>query len=126
MIVEAPVGAGGHDNVMYSRFHSYETHSGITKEEVSEMINKRTSMFFLALLAMILLVAACGPSEEQLRARDEARAAVLAAEARAVSLENEFASLPTEIAQLEAQIVQLQAEKNQLQAEYESLGGTGR
>ncbi len=90
------------------------------------MLKSRTSMFFIALLAMVLLVAACGPSEEQLRARDTARAAALAAEARAISLENEFGSLNEEIPQLEAQIVQLQAEKAELQAEYESLGGTGR
>ncbi len=50
------------------------------------MLKTRTSLFFIALLAMVLLVAACGPSEEQLRARDAARAAALAAEARAVSL----------------------------------------
>ena len=90
------------------------------------MLRTRTATFFLALLAMILLVAACGPSEEQLNARDNARAAALAAEARAVSLENEFGSLNEEIPQLEAQIVQLQAEKAELQAEYEALGGTGR
>ncbi len=90
------------------------------------MLKTRTSLFFLALLAMVLLVAACGPSEEQLRARDGARAAALAAEARAVSLENEYASLNEEIPQLEAQIIELEAEKAELQAEYQSLGGTGR
>ncbi|HOP26419.1 MAG TPA: hypothetical protein PLM22_00855 [Candidatus Sabulitectum sp.] len=90
------------------------------------MLRKRTSVFFLALLAMILLVAACGPSAEQIRARDEARAAALAAEARAVSLENEYADLNEEIPQLEAEIAALEVEKAELQAEYEALGGTGR
>ncbi|MCK5786632.1 MAG: hypothetical protein KAH54_08760 [Candidatus Sabulitectum sp.] len=90
------------------------------------MLKTRTAVFFIALLAMILLVAACGPSEEQLRARDSARAAALASEARATSLENEYGDLNEEIPQLEAQIVLLQVEKAELQAEYESLGGTGR
>ncbi len=90
------------------------------------MLKTRTSLFFLALLAMILLVAACGPSAEQIRARDEARAAALAAEARAVSLENEYADLNEEIPQLEAEIAALEVEKAELQAEYEALGGTGR
>ena len=90
------------------------------------MLRNRASVFFLALLAMILLATACGPSQAQLRARDEARAAALAAEARAVSLENEYASLNEEIPALEAQIAALQAEKAELEAEYQSLGGTGR
>ena len=80
----------------------------------------------LVILAVSLLLVACGPSQEQIRARDNARAAALAAEARVVSLQNEYEQLNEEIPQLEQQIPLLEQEKAELQAEYESLGGTGR
>jgi peptidoglycan hydrolase CwlO-like protein len=90
------------------------------------MIKARTLMFCLVLLAAILLLSACGPSERQLRARDEARAAALAAEARVQSLQNEFETLTNEIPEKEALIVELEAELAELQAEYEALGGGSR
>ncbi|MFO7626460.1 MAG: hypothetical protein R6V62_04310 [Candidatus Fermentibacteraceae bacterium] len=86
----------------------------------------RTRSICLVILAVSLLLTACGPSQEQIRARDNARSAALAAEARVVSLQNEYEQLNQQIPQLEQQIPQLEQEKAELQAEYESLGGTGR
>jgi len=93
-------------------------------KEVSGMV--RTRSICLVILAVSLLLTACGPSQEQIRARDNARSAALAAEARVVSLQNEYEQLNQQIPQLEQQIPQLEQEKAELQAEYESLGGTGR
>jgi predicted nucleic acid-binding Zn-ribbon protein len=59
-----------------------------------------------------------------IRARDEARAAALAAESRAASLEAEFNQLTESIPQKEAQVQQLQQTLAELQAEYEALGGS--
>lgn len=77
----------------------------------------------LAMVVAALLVSACGPSQEQIRARDDARAAALAAEARAASLEAEYNRLLEQIPQKEAQIEQLQQTLAELQAEYQALGG---
>ena len=90
------------------------------------MFKTRTIRFCLVLLAASLVLTACGPSAEQIRARDEARAAALAAEARIQSLMNEFETLTNEIPQKEALIVELEAELAELQAEYEALGGGSR
>jgi predicted RNase H-like nuclease (RuvC/YqgF family) len=90
------------------------------------MFKTRTVRFCLVLLTASLILTACGPSEEQLRARDEARAAALAAEARVQSLMTEFETLTNEIPEKEALIVQLEAELAELQAEYEALGGGSR
>lgn len=88
------------------------------------MLRSRMVWLCLVTLAAGMLLAACGPSQEQIRARDEARAAALAAEARAASLEAEYNQLTQSIPQKEAQVTQLQAELAALQAEYEALGGT--
>ncbi len=90
------------------------------------MFKTRTLWFCLVLLTAALLLSACGPSEAQLRARDEARAAALAAEARVLSLQNEFETLTDEIPQKEALILELEAELAELQVEYEALGGGSR
>jgi len=90
------------------------------------MVKARTALFCLVLLSMALMLTACGPSEEQLRARDEARSAALAAEERADNLEQEYEDLTTEIPELEAEVEALQAELAELQAEYEALGGGSR
>jgi len=90
------------------------------------MLKTRTLWFCLAILTVSLLLSACGPSAAQLRARDEARAAALAAEARIQSLENEFETLTNEIPEKEALIVELEAELAELQVEYEALGGGSR
>lgn len=90
------------------------------------MFKTRTLWFCLVLLTAALLLSACGPSEAQLRARDEARAAALAAEARVMSLQNEFERLTDEIPQKEALILELEAELAELQTEYEALGGGSR
>lgn len=98
----------------------------VRREEVPGMIKTRGVWLCLVLLSVFLLVAACGPSEEQLRARDEARAAALAAEARADALETEFEELTEAIPEKEALILDLEEELAELQAEYASLGGSGR
>ncbi|MBD3278853.1 MAG: hypothetical protein GF388_11185 [Candidatus Aegiribacteria sp.] len=90
------------------------------------MLKTRTKWFCLGLLSVSLLLAACGPSAAELQARDDARAAALAAEARADGLEEELESLPGEIADAEAQIAALEAELAELQQEYEALGGGRR
>ncbi len=90
------------------------------------MLKTRTGLFCLGLLSVTLLFAACGPSAEEIQARDEAREAALAAEARADALEAELASLPGEIAELEAEVAALEAELAELQEEYYALGGTSR
>jgi uncharacterized coiled-coil DUF342 family protein len=90
------------------------------------MFKSRTVRFCLVLLAASLILSACGPSAEQIRARDEARAAALAAEARVQSLMNEFDTLTNEIPEKEALIVELEAELAELQAEYAALGGGSR
>ncbi len=90
------------------------------------MLKRRTLWFCLGILSLCLLFAACGPSAEQLAARDSARAAALAADARADNLEAELASLPGEIAEKEAQVVVLEMELAELQAEYYALGGGSR
>jgi peptidoglycan hydrolase CwlO-like protein len=90
------------------------------------MFKTRTFRFCLVLLTASLVLTACGPSAEQIRARDEARAAALAAEARIQSLMNEFETLTNEIPEKEALIIELEAELAELQAEYEALGGTTR
>jgi peptidoglycan hydrolase CwlO-like protein len=87
------------------------------------MLRTRTIWLCLVVLTAAMLLSACGPSQEQIRARDDARAAALAAEARVVSLEAEYNSLQTAIPQKQAQITQLQQQLAELQAEYESLGG---
>ncbi len=87
------------------------------------MLRTRAIWFCLVVLSLAVLLTACGPSQEQIRARDEARAAALAAEARAASLEAEYYELQEEIPQKEAQVVELQQELAELQAEYEALGG---
>jgi|WetSurMetagenome_2_1015567.scaffolds.fasta_scaffold00936_10 uncharacterized protein HemX len=87
------------------------------------MIRNRTIWLCLVILTGVMLFTACGPSQEQIRARDEARAAALASEARAASLQAEYTQLQTSIPQKEAQVQQLQQELAALQAEYESLGG---
>ena len=90
------------------------------------MLKTRTVWFGLVLLTVSLLLTACGPSEEQLRARDEARAAALAAEARLEFLQSEYERLQVDIPEKEALIVELEAELAELQAEYEALGGGAR
>jgi hypothetical protein len=87
------------------------------------MLRTRTIWFCLVVLSVALLLSACGPSEAQIRARDEARSAALAAEARAASLEAEYADLTVAIPQKEAQVQTLQQELAELQAEYQALGG---
>jgi len=87
------------------------------------MLRTRTIWFCLAILTVAMLLSACGPSQEQIRARDEARAAALAAEARVASLQSEISTLQTTIPQKEQQVTQLQQQLAELQAEYESLGG---
>ncbi len=90
------------------------------------MLKTRTKWFFLGLLSVSLLMAACGPSAAELQARDDARAAALAAEARADGLEEELATLPGHIAGKLEQIVVLEAELAELQLEYQALGGGSR
>jgi Skp family chaperone for outer membrane proteins len=90
------------------------------------MLKTRTQWFCLGLLTVSLLMAACGPSAAELQARDDARSAALAAEARADALEEELASLPGEIAQKQEQVVALEAELAELQLEYQALGGSSR
>jgi len=87
------------------------------------MLRTRTIWFCLVVLSVALLLSACGPSEAQIRARDEARSAALAAEARAASLEAEYADLTVAIPQKEAQVQTLQQQLSELQAEYQALGG---
>ncbi len=87
------------------------------------MLKTRTKWFCLGLLSLSLLFAACGPSAEELQARDDARAAALAAEARADGLEAELVSLPGEIAAKQEQVIALEAELAELQQEYYALGG---
>lgn len=87
------------------------------------MLRTRTIWFCLVVLSVALLLSACGPSEAQIRARDEARSAALASEARAASLEAEYAALTVAIPQKEAQVQTLQQELAELQAEYQALGG---
>lgn len=90
------------------------------------MLKARTKWFCLGLLSVSLLFAACGPSAAVLQSRDDARAAALAAEARADGLEEELATLPGHIADELEQITALEAELAELQQEYESLGGGSR
>jgi len=90
------------------------------------MLKTRTKWFCLGLLSLSLLMAACGPSAAELRARDDARSAALAAEARADGLEEELASLPGEIAAKQEQVIALEAELAELQQEYYALGGGSR
>ncbi len=90
------------------------------------MVKARTALFCLVLLSMALMLVACGPSEEQLRARDEARSAALAAEERADNLEQEYEDLNEEIPELQAEVAALEQELAELQAEYEALGGGRR
>jgi chromosome segregation ATPase len=90
------------------------------------MLKARTKWFCLGLLSVSLLFAACGPSAAELQARDDARAAALAAEARADGLEEELVTLPGHIADEQEQIVALEAELSELQQEYQSLGGGSR
>ncbi|MEN8209932.1 MAG: hypothetical protein ABFR50_11855 [Candidatus Fermentibacteria bacterium] len=90
------------------------------------MLKTRTKWFCLGLLTVSLLLAACGPSAEELQARDDARVAALAAEARADGLEEELATLPGHIADELAQIALLEAELAELQQEYYALGGGSR
>jgi len=90
------------------------------------MLKARTKWFCLGLLTVSLLMAACGPSAAELRARDDARSAALAAEARADGLEEELATLPGHIADELEQIVALEAELAELQQEYHALGGANR
>ena len=88
------------------------------------MLKNRTVWFVLGLLSVSLLLTACGPSAEQLAARDPARSAALAAEAMVANLEADLANLPGEIAEQEAQVASLEAELAELQAEYYALGGS--
>ncbi|MCD4776485.1 MAG: hypothetical protein K8S15_10620 [Candidatus Aegiribacteria sp.] len=90
------------------------------------MLKARTKWFCLGLLSVSLLFAACGPSAAELQARDDARAAALAAEARADGLEEELETLPGHIADELEQITALEAELAELQQEYHALGGAGR
>ncbi len=90
------------------------------------MLKSRTKLFLLGLLTVSLLLAACGPSAAELRARDDARAAALAAEAKADGLEEELATLPGHIVEELEEIVALEAELAELTQEYYSLGGGRR
>ncbi len=90
------------------------------------MLKTRTTWFCLGLLTVSLVLAACGPSAEQLQARDDARAAALAAEAQADNLQAELDNLPGQIADAQDQIAALEAELAELQQEYYSLGGSSR
>jgi Skp family chaperone for outer membrane proteins len=90
------------------------------------MLKTRTMRFCLGLLSVSLLLAACGPSAAEIRARDDARSAALAAEALADNLEADLANLPGEIADAQVEIAALEAELAELQAEYYSLGGDSR
>jgi septal ring factor EnvC (AmiA/AmiB activator) len=90
------------------------------------MLKTRMVWLSLALMGFVLLAPACGPSEEMLRARDQARADALAAEERADAIEAEYYELLELIPELQAQIAELHAELAELQAEYESLGGGSR
>ncbi|MBN1435107.1 hypothetical protein JW921_10125 [Candidatus Fermentibacterales bacterium] len=90
------------------------------------MLKTRMVWLCLAFISFALLASACGPSEEMIRARDDARAAALAAEQRADAIEAEYYQLLEDIPELEAEIEALQAELAELQAEYESLGGGSR
>ena len=74
------------------------------------MLKARTKWFFLGLLTVSLLMAACGPSAAELQARDDARIAALAAEARADGLEEELTTLPGHIADGYVTIAALEAE----------------
>ncbi|MBD3368788.1 hypothetical protein GF402_00305 [Candidatus Fermentibacteria bacterium] len=87
------------------------------------MIKAGTVWVCLALIGGLLLFTACGPSQEQLRARDEARSAALAAEQRLANLQEEYEELQDSIPELQARIEELEAELAELQAEYEALGG---
>ena len=88
------------------------------------MLKNRTVWFFLGLLSVSLLLTACGPSAEQLAARDSARSAALAAEAMADNLADDLENLPGEIVEKQARVAALEAELAELQAEYFALGGT--
>ena len=90
------------------------------------MLKTRTKWFCLGLLSVSLLLAACGPSAEELQARDDARAAALAAEALADNLEAELEQLPGDIAEAQEEIAALEAELAELQEEYYALGGGSR
>jgi chromosome segregation ATPase len=82
--------------------------------------------FCLGLLSVSLLLAACGPSAAEIQARDDARAAALAAEALADEYESDLANLPGMIAEAQDQIAALEAELAELQQEYYALGGSAR
>jgi len=90
------------------------------------MLKTRTKWFCLGLLSVSLLFAACGPTAAELQARDDARTAALAAEARADGLDEELATLPGHIADEQGQIAALETELAELQQEYQSLGGGSR
>ncbi len=90
------------------------------------MLNKRAVGFIFVLLSISMLLVACGPSAEELLARDNARSAALAAQARVADLEEELQTLPNAIAAKEAEVAALEAELVQLQEEYYSLGGGSR
>ena len=90
------------------------------------MLKARTKWFCLGLLIVSLLLTACGPSAEELQARDDAQAAALAAEAKADGLEEELATLPEKIEEGLEEIAALEAELAELQQEYYSLGGGSR
>jgi Skp family chaperone for outer membrane proteins len=112
---------------MYRTFCIFaETETERNREEVPGMLKTRTKWFCLGLLNVSLMLAACGPSAEELQARDDARAAALAAEALADNLEAELANLPGDIAAAQEEIVMLEAELAELQEEYYALGGGSR
>ncbi len=90
------------------------------------MLNKRAIGVILTLMSISLLLTACGPSAEELLARDNARNAALAAQARVADLEEELLALPNAIATKEAEVAALEAELVLLQEEYYSLGGGSR
>lgn len=90
------------------------------------MLNKRVLGGILVLISISLLLTACGPSAEELLARDNARSAALAAQARVADLEEELLALPDAITAKEAEVAALEAELVQLQEEYYSLGGGSR